>query len=285
MLEVFIMNKKIVSLTAAAVLALSAVLVGCSGGGDTADTGADNQDQTTKTITSEADLAGARIGVQLGTTGDILASDYEAEGATVERYTKGADAVQALTQGKIDCVVIDQQPAEAFVAVNDGLKILDQTFEPEEYAICISKDNTELKDQINGALAELKADGTIDSIIANYIGDDTKGQSPYESPADVSRDNGTLVVATNATFEPYEYMENGEVVGIDIDIAQAICDKLGMELQVDNIEFDAIITAVQSGRADIGIAGMTVTEDRLQSIDFTDTYATSTQVIIVPDNQ
>ncbi|HIU58392.1 MAG TPA: transporter substrate-binding domain-containing protein [Candidatus Ornithomonoglobus merdipullorum] len=279
------MNKKIVSLTAAAVLALSAVLAGCSGGGDTADTGADNQDQTTKTITSEADLAGARIGVQLGTTGDILASDYEAEGATVERYTKGADAVQALTQGKIDCVVIDQQPAEAFVAVNDGLKILDQTFEPEEYAICISKDNTELKDQINGALAELKADGTIDSIIANYIGDDTKGQSPYESPADVSRDNGTLVVATNATFEPYEYMENGEVVGIDIDIAQAICDKLGMELQVDNIEFDAIITAVQSGRADIGIAGMTVTEDRLQSIDFTDTYATSTQVIIVPDNQ
>ena len=193
--------------------------------------------------------------------------------------------MQALTQGKIDCVVIDQQPAEAFVAVNDGLKILDQTFEPEEYAICISKDNTELKDQINGALAELKADGTIDSIIANYIGDDTKGQSPYESPADVSRDNGTLVVATNATFEPYEYMENGEVVGIDIDIAQAICDKLGMELQVDNIEFDAIITAVQSGRADIGIAGMTVTEDRLQSIDFTDTYATSTQVIIVPDNQ
>ena len=285
MLEVFIMNKKIVSLTAAAVLALSAVLAGCSGGGDTADTGADNQDQTTKTITSEADLAGARIGVQLGTTGDILASDYEAEGATVERYTKGADAVQALTQGKIDCVVIDQQPAEAFVAVNDGLKILDQTFEPEEYAICISKDNTELKDQIKGALAELKADGTIDSIIANYIGDDTKGQSPYESPADVSRDNGTLVVATNATFEPYEYMENGEVVGIDIDIAQAICDKLGMELQVDNIEFDAIITAVQSGRADIGIAGMTVTEDRLQSIDFTDTYATSTQVIIVPDNQ
>ena len=279
------MNKKIVSLTAAAVLAMSAVLAGCSGGGDTADTGADNQDQTTKTITSEADLAGARIGVQLGTTGDILASDYEAEGATVERYTKGADAVQALTQGKIDCVVIDQQPAEAFVAVNDGLKILDQTFEPEEYAICISKDNTELKDQINGALAELKADGTIDSIIANYIGDDTKGQSPYESPADVSRDNGTLVVATNATFEPYEYMENGEVVGIDIDIAQAICDKLGMELQVDNIEFDAIITAVQSGRADIGIAGMTVTEDRLQSIDFTDTYATSTQVIIVPDNQ
>ena len=265
------MNKKLISLTAAAVLAVSAFLTGC--GGDTAET---------KTITGEADLAGARIGVQLGTTGDILASDYEAEGATVERYTKGADAVQALNQGKIDCVVIDEQPAKAFVEANSGLKILDQSFEPEEYAICISKDNTELKEQINGALAELKADGTIDSIISNYIGDDT-GLSPYESPEGIERPNGTLVVATNATFRPYEYMENDQVVGIDIDIAQAICDKLGMELQVDNIEFDAIINAVQSGKASVGIAGMTVTEDRLESIDFTDSYATSTQVIIVPE--
>ncbi len=135
----------------------------------------------TKAITTEADLAGARIGVQLGTTGDIKASDYEEEGATVERYTKGADAVQALTQGKIDCVIIDKQPAESFVAVNEGLTIIDQIFEPEDYAICLSKDNTELRDQINEALAELKADGTIDSIIANYIGDDTESQSSAES--------------------------------------------------------------------------------------------------------
>lgn len=268
------MNKKLISVTAAAVLALSAVLTSC-GGGETADT---------KTITGEADLAGARIGVQLGTTGDILASDYEAEGSTVERFTKGADAIQALKQGKVDCVVIDQQPAQAFVEANEGLKILDQTFEPEEYAICLAKDNTELRDKMNVALSELKADGTIDSIVSNYIGDDTKGQSPYVSPEGIDRSNGTLVFATNATFEPYEYIENDQVVGIDIDIAQAICDKLGMELQVDNIEFDAIITAVQSGKADAGIAGMTVTEDRLQNVNFTDSYATSTQVIVVPDN-
>lgn len=269
------MNKKLISVTAAAVLALSAVLTSCGGGGETAQT---------KTITGEADLAGARIGVQLGTTGDILASDYEADGSTVERFTKGADAIQALKQGKVDCVVIDQQPAQAFVDANEGLKILDQTFEPEEYAICLAKDNTELRDKMNTALSELKADGTIDSIVANYIGDDTKGQSPYVSPEGTDRSNGTLVFATNATFEPYEYIENDKVVGIDIDIAQAICDKLGMNLQVDNIEFDAIITAVQSGKADAGIAGMTVTADRLQNVNFTDSYATSTQVIVVPDN-
>ena len=109
-------------------------------------------------------LRAQKIGVQLGTTGDIYASDYEEKGSTVERFNKGADAVLALTQGKIDCVIIDSEPAKAFVAANDGLKILDEPFAEEEYAICVAKDNTELLGKINTALAELKADGTTESI-------------------------------------------------------------------------------------------------------------------------
>ena len=124
------------------------------------------------TVASVDDLAGKTIGVQLGTTGDIYASDVE--GATVEQYQKGADAVQALKQNKIDCVIIDSEPAKAFVAANEGLTILPDPFEEEEYAICISKDNSELKDKINTALSELKADGTIDSIVAKYIGSDAE---------------------------------------------------------------------------------------------------------------
>ena len=123
--------------------------------------------------------------------------------------------------------------------------------------------------------------GTLDQIIANYIGDDTKGTCPYVSPEGVDRSNGTLVMATNAAFEPYEYYEGGAIVGIDVDMAQAVADILGYELQIEDMEFDSIITAVQSGKADIGVAGMTITEDRLQNIDFTDPYTTATQVIIV----
>ena len=129
-------------------------------------------------------------------------------------------------------------------------------------------------------MAELKEDGTIDAIIANYIGDETKGQNPYVKQ-DVDRSAGTLIMATNAAFEPYEYVEGENSVGIDVDIAQAICDKLGYELVIEDMEFDSIISAVQSGKADIGVAGMTVTEDRLKNIDFTDSYTTATQVIIV----
>lgn len=233
------------------------------------------------TVNSVEDLPGKTIGVQLGTTGDIYASDYEAEGSTIERYNKGADAVQALKQGKVDCVIIDEQPAKAFVEKNSDLKILDEEFALEEYAICISKENAELKDKINTALAELKDEGTLDNIINNYIGDDTKGKTPYVSPEGIDRSNGTLTMATNAAFEPYEFYKDQVVVGIDADMAQAVCDKLGMELKIEDMEFDSIINAVTSGKADVGIAGMTVTEDRLLSVDFSDPYTTATQVVIV----
>ena len=189
----------------------------------------------------------------------IYASDYEEEGSTIERFNKGNDAVQALLQGKVDCVIIDEQPAEAFVANTEGLKILDEPFAEESYAICVAKGNDELVTAINGALAQLKEDGTLESIVNNYIGDDTKGQSPYESPADVDRSNGTLVMATNAYFEPYEYYDGDKIVGIDADMAQAVCDVLGYDLVIEDMEFDAIINAIQSGKADIGVAGITVT--------------------------
>lgn len=233
------------------------------------------------TVFSEDDLPGKTIGVQLGTTGDIFASEYEEDGSTIERYNKGNDAVMALKQGKVDCVIIDNQPAQAFVAKNDDLTILEEEFAIEEYAICISKDHPELTQDFNKALAELKAEGTLDQIVANYIGDDTKGTCPYVTPEGTSYPNGTLVMATNASFEPYEYYSNNEITGIDVEIARAICDKLGYELVIEDMEFDSIITAVQSGKADFGAAGMTVTEDRLKNIDFTDTYTTATQVIIV----
>ena len=106
--------------------------------------------------------------------------------------------------------------------------------------------------------------------------------SADKSTAD-SADKGTLHMATNAFFEPYEYYDGDKIVGIDVEIAEAICDKLGYTLKVDDMDFDSIITAVQSGKADFGMAGMTVTEERKQAIDFTDTYTNAVQVIIVKE--
>jgi polar amino acid transport system substrate-binding protein len=110
-----------------------------------------------------------------------------------------------------------------------------------------------------------------------------EGSEATDAAEDAESTGGTLVMATNAEFPPYEYYEGGEVVGIDADIAQAIADELGMELQIDDMAFDSIIAAVQTGKADFGAAGMTVTEDRLQNVSFSDTYAEAKQVIIVKE--
>lgn len=123
---------------------------------------ADNAD-----IASPDDLEGKTIGVQLGTTGDIYASDIA--DATIEQYNKGFEAVQALTQNKIDAVIIDGEPAKVFVAENEGLKILDEAFTTEEYAICVKKGNTELLDGINAAIASLKESGELQKIVDKYI--------------------------------------------------------------------------------------------------------------------
>ena len=257
------MIKKLISICAAAALS-AALFTGCG--------------VPENTVHSADDLEGKTIGVQLGTTGDIFAGDIK--DAKVEKYNKGADAVQALKQGKIDAVLIDAEPAKVFVKENDDLEILSESFAEEDYAIAMKLDNTSLQADINKALADLKADGTIGKIIKNYIGEDA-GNSPYKSPDGVDRSKGTLVMATNAEFPPYESKDGDKIVGIDVDIMTAICDKLGYELRIDDMAFDSIITAVSSGKADVGDAGMTVTEDRKQNVLFSDPYTTSNQVIIV----
>lgn len=176
-------------------------------------------------VTSVEDLADLKIGVQTGTTGDSQASDAVNADSQMQRYNKGADAIQALKNGKIDCVVIDSLPAEKFVAANDDLKIVEGIFDTEEYAMCFKKGN-ELRDEFNTALAELKEDGTLDEIMSNYIGDEV-GQHP------------------------------------------------------EDMAFETILASVNSGKADFGAAGMTVTPEREESVDFTDTYANATQVVIV----
>lgn len=114
-----------------------------------------------------------KYGVQQDTTGDIYASDTIENGGygeeNVIRYKTGNDAVQALVNGKVDAVIIDNEPAKSFVAANEGLTILDGAWVEEEYAIAIAKDNTELLDKVNTALEELIADGTVQSIIDKYI--------------------------------------------------------------------------------------------------------------------
>ena len=249
--------KKLLSVALMSACVVSLAACGSNSGGQSAEK---------IEVAAAEDLAGLTIGVQQGTTGDLACSDIVESDSQMKRYPKGAAAVQALEAGKLDCVVIDAQPAAKFVEKSENLEIISDIFDDEQYAICLKKGNTELLDEMNGALGELQEDGTVEKIIANYIGDDL-GSFQYETPEGTDHSKGQLVMATNAEFEPYEYHEGDEIVGIDVDI--------------EDMEFDSILPSVAAGKADFGAAGMTVTEERKENADFTDTYANATQVVIV----
>ncbi len=246
------------------VLAL-VIVIGCfaaCGGGEKADT--------------------LKVGVQTNTTGHLYTAWDFGEDVAVP-YDNGAVAVEALKSGKVDCVIIDNEPAKAYVAANKGLKILETEYAVEEYAICFQKGNTELKNAVDGALAELIADGSVKKIIDKYI--NNSGEAFVGVPVEaVDTDKPNLIMATNAEFPPYEYIDGDMYYGIDVEVAKIIADKLGYDLVIENIQFDSILPGVQKGTFHMGMAGMTVTEERLQSVDFSTSYATGVQVVIVSED-
>ena len=148
-------------------------------------------------IASPDDLTGKTIGVQLGTTGDIYAEDVE--DATVERYNKGFEAVQALLQGKIDAVIIDGEPAKVFVSQNEGLKLLDEAFTEEDYAIAVAKDNEELLEKVNTALNELKESGEFDKVVEKYIPSDDAAEAETEAVTEAAAEAETEAVTEAVT--------------------------------------------------------------------------------------
>lgn len=238
--------------------------------------GCGNTKEESETISSAGDLAGKTIGTQLGTTGYTLAG--EISNAKVEKYKDGFEAVKALENKKVDAVIIDELTAQELVSDKSDLKILPDPFQEEEYAVAYKKGNTELGQKLDDAITKLKRDGTIASISKHWIGSNPDHKS-YE-PKDVTR-TGTLVMATNAEFPPYEEEVNGEIVGFDVDLAMAICDELGMELKITDMNFNSVITSLTFDEADIGLAGISVTPEREEVVDFTQGYAISSQVIIV----
>lgn len=129
-------------------------------------------------------------------------------------------------------------------------------------------------------------DGAADTEADDSVATDTKtdDNADASSAAVKTVNEGVLTMATNATFPPYEYYEGNEIVGIDVEIAEAIAQRLGLELKIEDMEFNSIIIAVTQGKADIGLAGMTVTEERREAVDFSDSYATGIQAVIVPED-
>ena len=269
--------KRVIALVMA-VLMLGVLFVGCSQ--QTVDPQDDGQGEVnTPLISGPEDLAGKKIGVQEGTTGDIYVTD-EIEGSQVFRFKSGVTAAMDLKNGMIDAIVLDSLPAQRIVEQNPDLMILDEALTVEEYAIAVRKEDTELLANINAAIAAMKADGTYDALRAMYMPDD--GEEVVPNVLTFEEMPEKLVMGTNSAFEPFEYKnDEGAIVGFDIEMANYIALAMGKQLVISDMNFDALIAALQTKAIDMIVAGMTATEERRESVNFSDPYFNSTQVIIV----
>lgn len=231
-------------------------------------------------INSAADLAGKKIGVQTGTTGETWVSE-NVENVKLSSFKTGIDAALDLKNGAIDAVVLDELPAKEIVARNSDLKIIrDQTFadNKEEYAIAVKKGNTELLETINKAITDMKNNGEYEKLVAAFMPVDGNIKIPENEG-----NSGDKVVklGTNAAFPPFEYVDGKNVVGFDITMGEKIAKTAGKKLEVVDMAFDSLIPALQSNTIDFIAAGMSVTEERKKNVDFSVPYFQSEQVIIV----
>lgn len=162
---------------------------------------------------------------------------------------------------------------------NDVVKTINISLTDEQYAFGVDKNNAELLEQANAYIASVKDDGTLDKICDNYFGDGTP-QGVTSAKEDSSKDQ--LVIATNAEFSPFEYKEGDTFYGIDMELAAGLAEYLGKELVILDVDFEAVCTYVDTGKADMAIAGLTINETRKESVNFTDSYYVASQLLIVP---
>lgn len=241
-----------------------------------------------------------KIGVQGGTTGefyvkgnpDMLLDGYK--NIDCMAFNNGGLAVKAMLDGQVDYVVIDNEPAYQLLAqYKNDIKVIDIALTQEQYAYGVDKNQPELLEDVNAFIAQIKADGTLEALFEKYaaleyddegnvIGGDENIVGVQSAEKGASAASEQLVVATNAAFAPYEYKKGDNYAGIDMEIAALLADYLGLELVIEDMDFDAVVTSVGKNDVDIAMAGLSVTATRKQAVNFSDAYYEGAyQVLIV----
>jgi polar amino acid transport system substrate-binding protein len=232
-----------------------------------------------KYITSLSDLKKVSIGAMTGTTGEQLAKKRFPE-ATIKSFDDIMDAVAALKSNQLDAVITGFPAATNVCKHNSDLQLLAEPVDYENTAIAVKKGNEKLLASLNSIIGELKNNGTLKDMRRRWFKSDL---SPYETVNITLPAKGEILkIATSATREPFCFIdENRNVTGFDGELSRRISAKLGRPIQFVDMKFAALIPALQSGKADVIIAGMTATPERKKSVDFTDSYFENSQVIIV----
>lgn len=211
------------------------------------------------------------------------AASTKATEAATEKKTEAATEkkTEAVTEKEIEKVSSKEaasKETEAKADENAKVRVIDIDLTSEQYAFGVDKEQPELLEKTNEFIAKIMEDGTFDEICNHYFGD---GEPVMVKSAEYDESKDQLVVATNAGFEPFEYMKGEDYCGIDMEMAALLADYLGKELVIQNMDFDAVCLAVGQQKCDIAMAGLTITDSRKDQVTFTDSYYNASQKLIV----
>lgn len=288
-------TRKFVALLVVFALALSMfALAGCKKTGGT--TGGTTTKPEARVIKSVDDLkSGDKVGVQSGTTGEDWAKkNLEPKGIEVIPYDDVLLAFSALQAGDVVGVINDLPISQDIVKDQSrGLEVVQEIKTDEAYGFAFNKDNAVLRDSVDWALAEIIKSGEYDTIYEKWF-----GAKPLSLPKAVSGVTskpagtpklitpGKITVGSDTAFPPFENVEGGKTVGFDVDLVDAIAKQLGLTAEFKSYKFDALITGVQAGTEfDMIASAMTITDERKQSVDFSDPYINSNQSLTVKKAQ
>lgn len=199
------------------------------------------------------------------------------EVSSEEASSEEVSSENASPEGEASSEASSKEDA-AKVDENAKVRVIDINLTSEEYAFGVDKEQPELLEKTNEFIAKIMEDGTFDEICNHYFGD---GEPVMVKSAEYDESKDQLVVATNAGFEPFEYMKGEDYCGIDMEMAALLADYLGKELVIQNMDFDAVCLAVGQQKCDIAMAGLTITDSRKDQVTFTDSYYNASQKLIV----
>ena len=260
------MKKVFASMTAVS-MAAAVMLAGCGSG---------NSDKKT-TTTASAEKASTEAATEKKTeAANEMASD---ETETEEESEKSSEEVSS--ENTSEEVSSEASTKEAAAKADDEdakVRVIDIDLTSEQYAFGVNKDEADLLEKTNEFIAKIMEDGTFDEICDHYFGD---GEPVMVKSAEYDESKDQLVVATNAGFEPFEFMKGEDYCGIDMEMAALLADYLGKELVIQNMDFDAVCLSVGQGKCDIAMAGLTITESRKDQVTFSDSYYNASQKLIV----
>lgn len=254
--------------------------------------GCEEAEEEAVAIQSVDDLKeGDKVGVQSGTTGELWAKEnLEPEGVEIVPYDDILAAFGALQAGDV-VGVINDLPISQEVAADPArdIEVVQEIETGEQYGFAFNKENTGLRDAVNWALGEVIADGTYDEIYEKWFGAPPmsvpEGAYDGDKPADdeiMTLTPGKIIVGSDTAYPPFEFVEGGETIGFDVDLMNAIGEELGLEVEFLSYKFDALITDLQAGTSfDMVASAMTITEERAESVDFSDPYINSNQSLAV----